>query len=202
MKPLCIDLFCGLGGWAEGFLAEGYDVVGFDIERHVYGNGHYPAQLVLQDVLTLDGRQFRNAAVIVASPPCDQFATWGMRNFFPKPEHPEIGIKLFEAAVRIVKEAGDVPFVIENVRAAQLFVGAANAHCGSHYLWCSEVLALMPQGISKRSRGLRMRRDPVSGYRESSRRYPHGSIGRKRTTAEIAKIPFPLAQWIAKCFKP
>lgn len=24
MKPLAIDLFCGLGGWAEGFLAEGY----------------------------------------------------------------------------------------------------------------------------------------------------------------------------------
>ena len=23
-KPLVIDLFCGLGGWAEGFLAEGY----------------------------------------------------------------------------------------------------------------------------------------------------------------------------------
>lgn len=26
MKPLCIDLFCGLGGWAEGFLAEGWDI--------------------------------------------------------------------------------------------------------------------------------------------------------------------------------
>lgn len=24
-RPLCIDLFCGLGGWAEGFLAEGYE---------------------------------------------------------------------------------------------------------------------------------------------------------------------------------
>lgn len=36
MKPLCIDLFCGLGGWAEGFIAEGYRVIGFDIERHVY----------------------------------------------------------------------------------------------------------------------------------------------------------------------
>ena len=23
MKPLAIDLFCGLGGWAEGLLAEG-----------------------------------------------------------------------------------------------------------------------------------------------------------------------------------
>lgn len=33
-RPLCIDLFCGLGGWADGLLAEGWDVVGFDIERH------------------------------------------------------------------------------------------------------------------------------------------------------------------------
>lgn len=31
-KPLAIDLFCGLGGWTEGLLAEGYYVVGFDIE--------------------------------------------------------------------------------------------------------------------------------------------------------------------------
>ncbi len=50
---LCIDLFCGLGGWAEGFLAEGYDVIGFDIERHDYGTGGYPGQLVIQDALTL-----------------------------------------------------------------------------------------------------------------------------------------------------
>ena len=33
-KPLAIDIFCGLGGWTEGALAAGYDVVGFDIERH------------------------------------------------------------------------------------------------------------------------------------------------------------------------
>ena len=26
-KPLAVDLFCGLGGWTEGLLAEGYDVV-------------------------------------------------------------------------------------------------------------------------------------------------------------------------------
>ena len=62
-KPICIDLFCGLGGWTEGLLAEGYDVVGFDIERHVYGEHRYPAQLVIQDVLTLHGSQFRNAAL-------------------------------------------------------------------------------------------------------------------------------------------
>ena len=65
MQPLAIDLFCGLGGWTEGLMQEGYYVVGFDIERHIYGEHRYPAQLVIQDVLTLDGRQFRDAALIV-----------------------------------------------------------------------------------------------------------------------------------------
>ena len=41
MAPLAIDLFCGLGGWTEGLLAEGYRVVGFDVERH-----RYPARVV------------------------------------------------------------------------------------------------------------------------------------------------------------
>ena len=73
MKPLCVDLYCGLGGWSEGFLSEGYDCIGFDTERHDYGAGGYPGQLVLQDVLTLHGSQFRGAACIVASPPCQRY---------------------------------------------------------------------------------------------------------------------------------
>jgi hypothetical protein len=74
MNPLMIDLFCGLGGWAEGGIAEGFDVIGFDVERHDYGTGGYPGQLMLQDVLTLHGRQFRNATLIVASPPCQAYS--------------------------------------------------------------------------------------------------------------------------------
>jgi C-5 cytosine-specific DNA methylase len=69
-----IDLYCGLGGWTEGFLAEGFTVYGFDIKKHEYGDAKYPAQLIIQNVLTLSGRQFKDAAAIVASPPCQEFA--------------------------------------------------------------------------------------------------------------------------------
>jgi len=127
MKPLAIDLFCGLGGWTDGLLAEGWNVVGFDVTRHRYparavpecdgvkaagekvklgasrekgnsrsgsfnyanecalkespltgGWAEYPAQLVLQDVLTIHGSQFKNADMIVASPPCQQYSWLAM----------------------------------------------------------------------------------------------------------------------------
>ena len=95
-KPLAVDLFCGLGGWTEGLLAAGYDVVGFDITRHSVeverfarqcGDGwetastvpqYYPAQLVMQDILTVHGSQFRDAALIVASPPCQAYSYLAM----------------------------------------------------------------------------------------------------------------------------
>jgi len=104
VKPLAIDLYCGLGGWAEGLLAEGFRVIGFDIERHDYGTGPYPAQLVIQDVLTLHGSQFKDAALIVASPPCQAYSyramPWKRAKALPPPDN-----SLFEACFRIQREA-------------------------------------------------------------------------------------------------
>ncbi len=145
--PLAIDLFCGLGGWTEGLLAEGYRVVGFDNERHCYGDARYPAQLVLQDVLTIHGAQFKNASLIVASPPCQSYSyramPWKKAKALPPPDN-----ALFEACFRIQREASKaaghhVPLVVENVCGAQKWVGRARWHYGSFYLW-GDVPALMP----------------------------------------------------------
>lgn len=147
MTPLAIDLFCGLGGWTEGLLAEGYTVVGFDIEQHVYGAHRYPAQLVIQDVLTIHGRQFKDAALIVASPPCQGYSyramPWKRAKALPPPDN-----SLFEACFRIQREASEaagryIPLVVENVRGAQKWVGRSRYHFGSFHLW-GDVPALMP----------------------------------------------------------
>jgi hypothetical protein len=146
-KPLAIDLYCGLGGWTDGLLAEGYDVVGFDIEQHVYGEHRYPGKLVIQDVTTLHGSQFRNAALIVASPPCQAYSyramPWKRAKALPPPDN-----TLFEACFRIQREActaagRHIPMAVENVRGAQKWVGRARWNFGSYYLW-GDVPALMP----------------------------------------------------------
>lgn len=253
-RPLAIDLFCGLGGWAEGFIAEGWDVIGFDIERHDYGTGGYPGQLVLQDVLTLHGSQFRGAAVIVASPPCQAYSyramPWKRAKALPPPDN-----SLFDACFRIQREASEaagrlIPLIVENVKGAQRWVGRARWHYGSYYLF-GDVPALMPSTLGRKNSGGSWfaeahntdsghSRNPVTGeegvkiggprgddwfahhnreeFLERAGVKQHGSVpewfdtgiaqyssrsdSRKAASAQIAKIPFPLAQWIARMFKP
>lgn len=205
---LAIDLFCGLGGWTEGLLAEGWDVVGFDIERHRYPGRElpdsslrkvacdgvdfanprvgssvnrsfnyanecairdapltgrwieYPAQLVIQDVLTLHGSQFRDAGLIVASPPCQAYSWMAMPWSRAKAKAAAIRAdetgqmladlnRLFDACFRIQAQASlaagrHIPMVVENVRGAQPWVGRARWNFGSFYLW-GDVPALMPR---------------------------------------------------------
>lgn len=255
-KPLAIDLCCGLGGWTQGFLAEGYDVVGFDIERHQYGDKRYPAQLVLQDIRTLHGSQFRGAAVIVASPPCQAYSyramPWKRAKALGPPDN-----ELFDTCFRIAREAA-VPIVVENVVGAQKWVGRAAWHYGSYYLW-GDVPALMPTTLDGRKNdggswfniahntdsgvgqnpveriacGLKVpgikfsevgfnvaaaqryrANQTPDGIKQGgdwfgkgedmpiSRRTSSRSDSRKAASAMIAEIPFNLAQWIARVFKP
>ncbi len=205
MKPLAIDLFCGLGGWTEGLLAEGYEVVGFDIERHEYGEHRYPAQLVVQDVLTLHGRQFRDATLIVASPPCQAYSyramPWKRAKALPPPDN-----SLFEACFRIQKEACEaagrhIPLVVENVRGAQKWVGRARWNHGSYYLW-GDVPALMPTGRPRKGIGIGSASWSAGNLHPNDPRLAwSGSAGRKASTANTAKIPLPLSRHIARVFR-
>ena len=167
-KPLCIDLFCGLGGWSDGFLATGWDCIGFDIEQHAYGDDRYPGQLVIQDVLTLRGDQFRSADCIVASPPCQFFSYVAMPWTRAKtlaaavradPARLEKELALFNACFRIQREACEasgrhIPLVVENVRGAQPWVGRARGSFGSYFLW-GDVPALMPITKARKVAGFR-----------------------------------------------
>jgi len=228
-KPLAVDLFCGLGGWTEGLLAEGYDVVGFDIERHEYGDHGYPAQLVLQDVTTLHGSQFKDAALIVASPPCQAYSyramPWKKAKALPPPDN-----TLFEVCFRIQREASEaagrhIPLIVENVRGAQPWVGRARWNYGSFYLW-GDVPALMPITFkAMKNPGFRFDGSGRSFQSESVERHVKqggdwfaearkGGVGgtsasfgskspqRKAASAMIAKIPLPLSRYIAAVYHP
>lgn len=157
MRPLAVDLFCGLGGWTEALLAEGYYVVGFDVERHEYGEHRYPGQLVIQDVLTLHGSQLRDASLIVASPPCQEYSYMAMPWTKAKAKAAEYrsgkrDVKqltaLFDACFRLQREACEaagrhIPLIVENVRGAIPWVGRSRYNFGSFHLW-GDVPALMP----------------------------------------------------------
>lgn len=218
IKPIAIDLYCGLGGWTEGLLAEGYNVVGFDTERHAYGDEKYPAQLVLQDVLTLHGSQFKSAVLIVASPPCQEFSYMAMPWSKAKEKQARIEsdtgerkrlTALFDACFRIQREAIHaaghfIPLVVENVRGANKWVGRSRWNYGSFHLW-GDVPALMPMTQGRKLPGFRF--DEQNGIKNGATRdekysltCPRGS-SRKAASARIAKIPFPLARHIAAIYK-
>lgn len=199
LKPIAIDLYCGLGGWAEGLLAEGWDVIGYDIERHDYGTGGYPGQLVLQDVLTLDGAQFRNASLIVASPPCQAYSyramPWKRAKALPPPDS-----SLFDACFRIQREACEaagrhIPLIVENVCGAQKWVGRAKWHFGSFYLW-GDVPALMPITLGRKAMKEGVAHRPNGETKFHGQKLPNGNCSPRmwsdREVARLADAPIKI----------
>lgn len=115
--------------------------------------------------------------------------------------------------------------VVENVKGAQPWVGSARWHYGSFYLW-GDVPALMPfterrvgSGIKQHGSGAEWFDTGIAALPSGSRGAKNGdsfgwskdtplrnnnsrSPARKAASAMIAKIPFPLAEYIARTFKP
>ena len=218
-RPLAIDLFAGLHGWAEGLVVEGWRVVGFDIENMCAQFGVVRpkhVQLVLQDVLTLHGSQFKDAALIVASPPCQEFSYMAMpwtrakekaKRYRDGTDDPKRLTALFDACFRIQREACEaaghhIPLVVENVCGAQKWVGRARWHGGSLYLW-GDVPLFMPVIRHVKMPGLDWNRfnnsDPL--YRGEAFNTLRTS-NKRRSAALSAKIPLELARTIARAWHP
>jgi hypothetical protein len=212
-KPLAFDLYCGLGGWTDGLQAEGYDVIGLDIEAHEYDDDRYPAQLVLQDVLTVSGALMRHADLIVGSSPCQKYSYMAMPWSRAKAQAEAIRADdtgqllrelnaLFDAQFRIQSEASEaagrhIPMVVENVRGAQPWVGPARWNYGSYYLW-GDVPAVMPNVLDARKNpGFRFDGSGRSFQTESVDRHVDGvknpgrSLDRGATKFNDRKANFP-----------
>ena len=114
MKTL--DLYCGLGGWSNGLAAEGFDVLGVELIPKIAKL--YKHEVIIADVRTLDGKDFKGFDLIVGSPPCRDFSqttTFG-KYYWKEPPDPEgKGMELVNAFLRIVEEAQPKYWCLENV---------------------------------------------------------------------------------------
>ena len=129
-----LDLGCGKGGWAFGFLDAGFDVIGYDIHDF---SAVYPGKFIQADLLSFD--TFPSADVVVGSSPCTDFTKSGLPASWPAvrrfPPDIKTGVKLFNRFREIALSVSPELWVLENVRKAQDFVGPAKTHYGSRYLW-------------------------------------------------------------------
>lgn len=186
VKPLAVDLFCGLGGWTEGLLAEGWRTRGYDIEAHEYDGERYPGELVLRNVLEMHGREIADADLIVSSSPCTEYSYMAMPWSRAKAKAAAIRADetgellrrlnaLFDAQFRLQREASEakgeyIPMVVENVRGAQPWVGPAAWSYGSYYLW-GDIPALMPNVVAAR-------KNPGFRFDGSGRSFQSESVAR------------------------
>jgi hypothetical protein len=208
-----LDLFCGRWGWSKAFAARGWECIGVDLElppeipkrctflrMDVLELGHH---IAFKD---FGSEWMQQWDFICASSPCEQYSVHGMKHFHPNPPYPELGIKLFEHTRRICEESG-VPYVMENVRAAQQFVGNAVHHCGPFYLWGTGVPPLLTRGITKgidigSSKAVKnMTKEEKRAYRAQfiwNRAWSSSPPQRARNTAKAATIPPELANCVAE----
>ena len=121
LKPIALDLCCGLGGWTRGLKAAGFEVWGFDIDERFRanypGDRFYCSDVRIAAASLEDLGRVRRGAVVVASPPCEQFSRWQMPwTLRRNPPPPDLSI--WDACEHIARELA-LPIVIENVRMAQ-----------------------------------------------------------------------------------
>ena len=109
-RPRLLDLFCGAGGCAAGYVRAGFEVHGVDIKpqpRYLLSGASSFTQADALEYLAAHGREFD---AIHASPPCQAYSAALRHMASPKPQ-----------LIEVVRRALAMrPYVIENVVGAPL----------------------------------------------------------------------------------
>ncbi len=112
MKFKLLDCFCGLGGVSEGFVAEGFECVGIEINLEIAKL--YPFKCIVSDIRDLDGLDFQGYDVIWGSPPCRDFTVICDKRWKEK-KNPQRGLELVYCFLRFVRRAQPKIWIMENV---------------------------------------------------------------------------------------
>lgn len=113
--PTILDICCGAGGAAKGYVDSGFNVIGVDIEHHdfPFGNFYVMDAIEALEDLAANNRTFDGQPIdaIHISPPCQRWAT-GTKD---PDRHPDL-----ITPARPLLDAIGLPYVIENVPGAPL----------------------------------------------------------------------------------
>ena len=215
-----LDLFCGGGGAAEGYLRAFPDakIVGVDIAGHSI---NYPGQFILADALEYLEACGKDFDFIHASPPCQGYSPHVTSHDSEwVPTRGKAEPRLIGAVRDLLLEIGK-PYVIENVMGARAEMRSPTLLCGTmfglpisrHRLFeTSFPVDLMPhpvcKGIAKdyaSKRGWEYRDMSVTGKGRRAGTAERWSevmgIAHKMTQAEIAEsIPPAYTEWVGKQF--
>ena len=186
-----LDLFCGLGGWSIPFIEDGDDVTGIDIIAVKTKNDSYPGKLIVQDIRTVDGNDFKDYDLIIGSPPCNEFSIAKEKAIGAHPDickrDVEKGLELVREYERVIREAQPRYWAMENVsKLADYYDKTPSWYFmvskgGKRCLWSNFTIPLSPQ--------FRFKRKIRDIY------------GWDNTRPLRAKIPYEIARFIADVVK-
>lgn len=185
MKPRVLDLYCGLGGWSDGFAAAGFEVLGVEINKEIAEL--YNHEVIISDVRKLEPEQFKDFEVIVGSPPCRDFSTvtsWAHR--WKTPLNVKNGLTMVNSFIDIVNKANPKFWIMENVPRLAKFIDLKpkckiKMHRGkTRALWGYFPNCLIPIHYNQK---------------------PHANISGKYRSWIRAKIPLCISQKLATTIK-
>lgn len=109
------DLFCGAGGFSEGFRQEGFKIA-FAVDNwnpafRTFKDNHPGAEVIRRDIEQLDSSVLPRVEVVIGSPPCTPFSYSNSRNR----SEPSIGLRLIERFLEAVEAMRPKVWVMENV---------------------------------------------------------------------------------------